>query len=266
MGYIDDATNRRFARFYEYEGVFPAMDSLKRYIRRFGIPRSLYLDKHTTYRSTAKPTIEDELLNRQHFSQFERAAKELGIEIIHADSPQAKGRVERDFKTYQDRLVKEMRLRGISAIPKANAFLPVFLAPHNRRFKADPKDSADLHRPLPRGYDLDAVLCLKTERVLRNDFTVLHDKTLYQILDKTTARKVTVEEGFNGRLFITANGRRLKYKPIMTPPARIVAKPLRKPRMIPKPSMDSFFKRPWFERRLRLEAQKRAMLQSTTTV
>ena len=260
MGYIDDATNRRYARFYEYEGTLPAMDSLKRYIKRYGIPQSIYLDKHTTYRSTAKPTPEDELYNRERLSQFERAAKELGIEIIHANSPQAKGRVERDFKTYQDRLVKEMRLRGIHTIPKANAFLPVFLGPHNKRFKAEPKEPADLHRPTSKGCDLDAVLCIKTERVLRNDFTVAHNKALYQVLEKVRAKNVTVEERINGRLFITFSGQRLKHKKISIPPARIIVRPVRKARVIARPSMNSFFKRPWYERRLRLEAGKKEHL------
>lgn len=266
MGYIDDATSCRYARFYEYEGTLPAMDSLKRYIKRYGIPQSIYLDKHSTYRSTAKPTLEDELHDHQHLSQFERAAKELGIELIHANSPQAKGRVERDFKTYQDRLVKEMRLRGICTIPEANAFLPAFLVPHNSRFGATPKDTANLHRTPSKDCDLDAVLCIKTDRVLRNDCTVLHDKALYQVLDKVRAHNVIVEERVNGRLFITASGRRLRYKKIPIRPTRIVVKAPRKPRVIARPPMNSFFKGPFYQRRLWLEAQKKAYSLSTTTV
>lgn len=87
MGYIDDATSIRFARFYTHEGTMPAFDSLKRYIKRYGLPRSLYLDRHTTYKSNGKLTIEDELNNREKLSQLERAAKEMEIEIIHANSP-----------------------------------------------------------------------------------------------------------------------------------------------------------------------------------
>jgi len=138
MGYIDDATNIRFARFYAYKGTIPAFNSLKHYIKRYGIPKSLYLDKLTTYKSTAEPTIEDELNNRKHLSQFERAAQKLRIEIIHANSPQAKGRAERSFKTYQDRLIKEMRLRGISTIEEANKLLREFLPKHNKRFSVKP--------------------------------------------------------------------------------------------------------------------------------
>lgn len=113
MGYVDDATSRVYANFYDYEGTKPAMNSFKRYIKRYGIPQSVYLDKHSTYRSTKKPTLEDELNNARSLSQFERVLKELCVDAIHADSPQAKGRVERSFRTHQDRLIKEMRLKSI---------------------------------------------------------------------------------------------------------------------------------------------------------
>src|SRR5512135_3902990 len=112
MGYVDDATGAVYARFYEYEGTLPAMDSFQRYIRRYGIPQALYLDKHSTYKAKAKPTVEEELSGDRQHSQFERACKELGVTVIHAHSPQAKGRVERLFRTLQDRLVKELRLLG----------------------------------------------------------------------------------------------------------------------------------------------------------
>ena len=127
MGYIDDATGRVFGRFYGYEGTIPAMDSFKRYIRKYGTPMSVYLDKHTTYKSTAKPSIEEELAGTEPLSEVGRAMKELGVEVIHAHSPQAKGRVERLFKTLQDRLVKEMRLVNIGTIEEANRFLGEFL-------------------------------------------------------------------------------------------------------------------------------------------
>jgi len=110
MGYIDDATAEVLARFYDHEGTIPAMDSFKRYAKKYGIPVSIYLDRHTTYKSPKKaayPLYEEEPL-----SQFERAMKELGVKVSHAQSPQAKGRIERLFRTFQDRLVKEMRLRG----------------------------------------------------------------------------------------------------------------------------------------------------------
>ena len=108
MGYIDDATNTTFARFHEYEGTLPAMDSFKRYVRKYGLPLSVYLDRHTTYKSPRKLTPEEELAGiAEPMSEFERALKELGVEVIHAHSPQAKGRIERLFGVLQDRLTPD---------------------------------------------------------------------------------------------------------------------------------------------------------------
>jgi len=151
MGYIDDATGKVFARFYDYEGTIPAMDSFKRYSKKYGLPMSVYLDKHSTYKSTAKPTIEDELNDVEPLSQFERALKELGVEVIHAHSPQAKGRIERLFGTLQDRVVKEMRLRRIKTLEEGNRFLAEYLLLYNRRFSVCPKEKGNFHRPLVKG-------------------------------------------------------------------------------------------------------------------
>ena len=257
MGYIDDATNRRYARFYGYEGVIPAMDSLKRYIKRNGIPYSIYLDNHSTYKSQAKPTIEDELNNRKALSQFERAAEELGISIIHANSAAAKGRIERDFRTYQDRLVKEMRLRNISSIEEANKYLPVFLNKHNKRFKVNPAQEGNLHRPLLENIYLDSVLSVKEERVLRNDFTISYENKFYQILDRINGRKVTVEQRLNGRMYITYKGKRLSYREIQELPVKKEIKKPIKLRLIYRPSMEHPFKRQMYERRLAYETDKK---------
>ena len=128
MGYTDDATGEVFARFYEYEGTKPAMDSFMRYIWKYGLPLSVYLDRHTTYKSPKKESPDDD---NESLSQFERAMQELGVEVIHAYSPQAKGRIERLFGTLQDRLVKEMGLKGIKNIEEANAFLETYLPEYN---------------------------------------------------------------------------------------------------------------------------------------
>ena len=120
MGWIDDATNNVYARFYDYEGTIPAMDSFKRYARKYGLPVSIYLDRHTTYKSSKKLTQEEILEGtEQSLSQFERALSALGVDVIHAYSPQAKGRIERLFGVFQDRLVKEMRLEGIKTKAEA---------------------------------------------------------------------------------------------------------------------------------------------------
>ena len=225
MGYIDDATNIVFARFYTYEGTFPAMDSFKRYIKRYGIPHSVYLDKHSTYKSTAKRSMEDDLNNQDPLSHFERALKKLGVEVMHAHSPQAKGRVERLFRTFQDRLIKEMRLKDIKTIKEANIFLGWYLLIHNKRFSFKPLQKSDLHRSIPKGIDLDKILCKRKDRALRNDFTVAHFKKLYQVLDHVNAKTITVEERINGKMLITYRGKNLRYKPIPERPVKEPKKP-----------------------------------------
>ena len=218
MGYIDDATGDAFGRFYGYEGTIPAMDSFKRYIQKHGLPLRVYVDKYKTYKSTAQPTIQDELNDVEPLSDFERALKELGVEVLHANSPQAKGRIERLFGTFQDRLVKEMRLRGISTLEEGNQFLEEYLPLYNRRFSVSPKGKDNLHRPLVKGLDLDTILCRRTERVLRNDFTVAHNHKLYQIEETIRASKVMVHDRIDGSLSIDYKGRALRFKEITERP------------------------------------------------
>ena len=220
MGYIDDATGRVFARFYVYEGTYPAMDSFKHYLKRYGVPTSVYLDKHTTYKSPAKAMLAEELEGRRPMSQFERSLSELGVHVIHAHSPQAKGRIERLFRTFQDRLIKEMRLGGIKTLEEANEFLGRYLPVYNKRFAIPAASSADLHRPTPCDRDLAGILCLKTERALRNDRTVVHRHRFYQVEDRTWALRVVVEERFDGTMYITYQGQRLRYQEIAVRPRR----------------------------------------------
>jgi hypothetical protein len=220
MGYIDDATGNTFGSFYSHEGTIPAMDSFKHYIKKYGIPVSVYLDKHTTYKSTAKPSIEDELNNTRPLSEFERALKELAVDVIHANSPQAKGRIERHFRTLQDRLIKEMRLRGIRTTEEGNKFLGHYLPRYNRRFAVKPKGKDDLHREIPKGLNLDKILCIRTERALRNDFTIAHNRKLYQIMDNVRTKKVVVEERIDGSMLITHKDTNLRYKEIPTRPEK----------------------------------------------
>ena len=220
MGYSDDATGKVYARFYEYEGTIPAMDSMRRYIRNYGIPGSIYLDKHTTYKSPGQASSWYAMYEKEPLSQFQRAMKELGIKVIHAHSPQAKGRIERLFRTLQDRVVKEMRLRKIRSIREGNKFLQYYLPVYNRRFAVNAKEKANLHRKLATGLKLDTVLCKKTTRTLRNDFTVAHNGSLYQITESTDARKVTVEEKISGSIHITYKDARLKFKEIQERPQK----------------------------------------------
>jgi transposase len=173
MGSIDDATNTVYGRFHDYEGTKPAMDSFKGYVKKYGLPMSIYVDRHTTYKSSKKLTEWDEVEGIKTLSQFERALEELGVEVIHAWSPQAKGRIERLFGVLQDRLVKEMRLRGITTKDEANAFLEQYLPRYNERFRVCPANEADAHVWLPSHVDLDRYLCIKRERTIRKDNTRL---------------------------------------------------------------------------------------------
>jgi len=238
MAYIDDATGRVHGRFYEYEGTIPAMDSFKRYIRRFGIPMKLYLDRHTTYKSAVRPTMKEQIQGIEHISQFERAMKELGVGVIHAFSPQAKGRIERLFGTLQDRLVKEMRLRAINTIEDANRFLTEYLPVHNKKFMVVPAAKDDMHRPIPKEIELDKILCIKTERTVKNDNTIAHNGQLYQIEERIVSKKVTFEEKINGKIIVVCEGKSLRYRPINERPAPKEKQPVirkkRTPYIIPK--------------------------------
>jgi hypothetical protein len=233
MGYIDDATGDAFGRFYGYEGTIPAMDSFKRYIQKRGLPMSVYLDKYKTYKSTAKPSIQDELNDLEPLSDFERALKELGVEVLHANSPQAKGRIERLFGTLQDRLVKEMRLRRIRTLEEGNQFLEEYLPLYNRRFSVSPKGKDNLHRPLVKGLDLDTILCRRTERALRNDFTVAHNHKLYQIEETIQTSKVMVQDRIDGSIRIYYKGRALRFKEITERPVRERKEPVVVPKKKP---------------------------------
>lgn len=152
MAYIDDASSQVFARLYAYEGPVPALDSFRRYVTHSGLPLALYTDQHTTYKSSAQPTVEEQLADRQPHSQFERSLAELGVTVIHAHSPQAKGRVERLFKTLQDRLVKDLRHdpRGRQSVPGnlAAAVQPAICGPA-RAAGRSPSASSRAPRPGP---------------------------------------------------------------------------------------------------------------------
>ncbi len=233
MGYIDDATNNTFARFYDYEGTIPALDSFRHYIKKYGIPQSVYLDRHTIYKSNKKLSEEEEIegLTRAK-SQFERALSELGVEVIHAYSPQAKGRIERLFGVLQDRLIKEMRLRSIKTKQKANVFLQEYLLVYNKKFSIAAANETNVHVELPKYFNINNVLCVKTQRTIRNDNTISHNSKLYQMEESTKTKKVMVQERLDGSLYVTSNGTNLKYKQIIERPkrARTANKQLTKPK------------------------------------
>lgn len=180
---VDDATTKiLYAEFAEHEGVLPVMDFWLHYAGILGIPKAVYLDRFSTYSMNHKLAKE----NPDTLTQFERASKEIGIEVIHAQSSQAKGRVENKFGTLQDRLVKEMRLRNISTVKEANEYLlKIFIPSFNKRFGRIAGKKGNLHRkPSEKELTdiLPYILCRKEPRVIRNDFTVSYKNTWLQIM------------------------------------------------------------------------------------
>ena len=221
MGYIDDATNRVFGRFYNYEGTIPAMDSFKRYCLKYGVPQSVYLDCHSTYKASQRDTWYHNVYGYgDGLSEFERALKELGTEVIHAYSPQAKGRVERLFRTLQDRLVKELRLNNAKTIEAANDVLEKYLIEHNRRYLVEAVRNANLHRRCPVAEELDNMLCKKKDHPLRKDFTVVHERKLYQIMEWTSVNRIEVREHVDGSLKMIGRNKSLEFKAIADRPVK----------------------------------------------
>lgn len=222
MGYIDDATNHVFARFYDYEGTLPAMDSFTRYVQRYGLPQSVYVDRHTTYQGRGKPTLADELAGRERpQSQFERALAELEVQVIPAYSPQAKGRIERLFGTFQDRLIKELRLAGVKTREEANGFLEGYLPRDNRRFRRSPREAVNLHRPSPGARRLRRILAVRHTHPLRNDNTVRHGKQWYLVQGRWNGRRpntLQAEERLDGKLYLMDGDRPLRYREVLERP------------------------------------------------
>jgi hypothetical protein len=217
MGHVDDATGEVMARFSEFEGSLPAMEVMYRHINKYGIPLSVYSDKHSTYKNNnAKQTTQEQLNDQEALTQYERALKELGIKVIHANSPQAKGRIENRFKTFQDRLIKEMRLRNICNRDDANKFLEEYLPKFNKKFSVPAKSGVDLHRPAPFDCVLKSTLCVKTERALKKDSTVRNKGKVYLITSYIGSRvsKVDLEERIDGSIWIKHKDRYLKYKEV----------------------------------------------------
>jgi transposase len=229
MGYVDDATGRFFGRFYDHEGVWPAMDSLQHYIGLYGLPQAIYLDKHSTYKTSRKPDTDELLRDEQALTQFERALAELGIKVIHAHSPQAKGRIERAFGTLQGRLVKEMRLAGVSSLEEANRYLAAYLPVYNRRFMKAPLRPQDLHRVVPKSLNLDDIFCLQGLRTVNNGYLIKWTgRTFLLTRPSWTLRrqKVVIREWFDGRISMRFKGKELEIKEVDTVRSKPVSRVL----------------------------------------
>jgi hypothetical protein len=210
---IDDATSRVLARFYREGTVETHMDLFGRWLRSFGRPLTAYADRHSIF----EPQDKGKAL-AQGLTQFGRALEELGVELIRARSPQAKGRVERLFGTAQDRWVKEMRLMGIRTLEQANEALEAPLPGHNRRLGKKPARGEDAHRPLGPGHDLGAILSVQWQRVVGGDYVVRFDNRLFQLLPPALPGlrkgKVIVEERLDGTLKIRFGDKYPAYREI----------------------------------------------------
>lgn len=215
--YIDDATSQILhAEFVDVEDTLTLMRSTGNYLRRWGRPIAFYVDKDSIYK-VVHP-VKYEGLNDPPITQFTRAMAEIGVDIILADTPQAKGRVERGFDTHQDRLVKEMRLRGISNKIDGNRYLPEYVAEHNQRYSVAAENLIDAHRPLSATHRLEQILSLRTKRVVTNDYTLRYDNKFFQLLEDQPVRvrprtMVEVEQRLDGSTHLRLAGRYLNFRP-----------------------------------------------------
>lgn len=220
MSMVDDATKTTYGFLTEGETTQAAMRLLWGWIERYGIPMSLYCDRKNVYITDRDPTLEEQLEGREPLTAFGRACEKLGIEIITAYSPQAKGRVERRHGVFQDRFVKELRLEGISSIDAANDVLEFgFLEDLNRRFTLPAVDPQDAHVKIHKSVDLRTIFCFEETRTVSNDWVVQYENRYFQLLrDKTRAirpkTKVILARWLDGSIHILHRKKEVPYEEI----------------------------------------------------
>lgn len=207
---VDDATGKiKECRFIEEESLRGYLMGMRSYIEAHGRPLAIYSDRHSIFKSSKseeKPTL----------TQFGRAMKELGIKLIYANSPQAKGRVERSHSTLQDRLIKMMRLDGVSSIEAGNTYLKGFIEEYNRRFGKAPQSKENMHRNLPEEMDLNRILCRKEERKISKSLEVQYKHATYQLIAKGNSRRLMGKKAHllecEDRIRIEVEGEEYEYK------------------------------------------------------
>jgi transposase len=228
---IDDATGKiTHAKFEFNEGVVAVFHFWKEYVEVLGKPLKIYLDKFSTYKINHKAAVD----NFELLTQFQKVMKVLDIELISANSPQAKGRIERLFQTLQDRLVKELRLQKISTVDEGNKFLKeVFLPGFNRRFSVKPEKTGDVHRQLTKTevQASNSIFSIKHTRRINHDFTIQFKNHFYQLeeIQPVTVRpeeKVMVEQWLDGTLHFKLKEKYLKYFVLPEKPKKVVSQPV----------------------------------------
>ena len=220
MNLVDDATGRTLARLGDAETIWAAADVLRRWIEAYGVPLALYTDWKNVY--VRVPNAEEQATGAVPLTQFGRMCASLGIQIIAASSPQAKGRVERNHGTHQDRLVKKLRRLGIGDAAAANGFLEqTYLSEHNRRFAVTPASAEDFHRRVPSRTTLDRVFQLEETRVLSNDWVLRYATRHFQVTRQSgqaPARStVLVREAQDGAIELRYRGRLMQWTEIAAP-------------------------------------------------
>jgi hypothetical protein len=210
--FVDDATSKLTSLYFApSEAIHTYCIATKQHIKRYGKPIAFYSDKFSVFKTPDSSTKEKLL------TQFGRALYELNIDLICANTCQAKGRVERANLTLQDRLVKELRLRNISTIEEGNSYLPEFIEDYNKRFGKIPLNPIDMHRPLQPHESLDETLCFKIERTVSNSLTIQYDRILYLIEDNEVNRqlrrnKIILHEYSDGSISLNYEGRKLNFR------------------------------------------------------
>jgi transposase len=227
----DDATNRTLARLGEEETIWAVADTLREWIERYGVPLALYVDWKNLYKRPAN--AKERLRGEEPITQFGGMCAKLGIEIIAANSPQAKGRIERIHGTHQDRLVKKLRRKEITSHQQVNVFLEnEYLPEHNRRFARPPAKPEDYHRRAPRVAELDRIFRLESPRTIYNDWVVRYENRFFQLQRQSrhyapAQSQVLVCEGRHGNITIEYRGRELQWREIAAPtkPCVLAVKP-----------------------------------------
>lgn len=208
---IDDATGQTYGKFFRVETTIAYMQTLKEYIKKYGRPQAIYSDKHSIFRIN-KPGC----VKKENLTQLGRALKELSINLYWANSPQAKGRVERANQTLQDRLVKELRLQKIQDIETANKYLEErFWEEYNKKFEVEAKDKTDAHREKPTEQEIDKILSEKYERKVSKNMEIQFENIIYQIKEKTKGiirTDVQVIKDMKGKITIKKGEKELKYQ------------------------------------------------------
>jgi len=252
MVMVDDATGVTLSRFSNEETTDSAMRLMWDWIKKYGIPKALYTDRKNVYVTDRPATNEEQLSGEEPVTVFGKSCQKLGIGIIRAYSPQAKGRVERKNGVYQDRLVKELKLENIHDIDAANRFLRKgFEADLNRKFSVLPVEEEDAHRPVSKELHLKDVFCVEEDRRVNNDWTIQYQSRLFQIWKENKVRplagqKVVVREDLEGRLTLHYKGEKISCDVIEARLKRLEPEPTRKSRVIRRPASDHPWKTKYF--------------------